>query len=58
MADRWTYVYQGKKELIDYQIVNPVLAPMIDTKSVIIRHSASVDNASDHSPVIATYMVN
>jgi endonuclease/exonuclease/phosphatase family metal-dependent hydrolase len=58
MADRWSYVYQGKLELIDYQIVNPVLAPMIDTKSVAIRHTTSVDDASDHSPVMATYMVN
>ncbi len=58
MADRWSYNYQGKLELIDYQIVNPVLGPMIDTKSVAIRHSANVDNASDHSPMIATYMVN
>ena len=58
MADRWTYDFQGKLELIDFQIVNPVLAPMVDTKSVSIRHSANVDNASDHAPVIATYMVN
>ncbi len=58
MADRWTYDYQGKLELIDYQIVNPVLAPMVDPQSVTIRHTATVDNASDHSPVVTTYMVN
>lgn len=58
MADRWTYEYQGSFELIDYQIVNPVLAPMLDTKSVSIRHTPNVTAASDHAPVIATYMVN
>lgn len=58
MADRWTYDFQGKLELIDYQIVNPVLAPMIDTQSVTIRHAPNVEDASDHSPVIVTYMVN
>jgi len=57
-ADRWSYNYMNKLELIDYQIVNSILAPMLDAKSVTIRHSANVDTASDHSPVIATYMVN
>jgi endonuclease/exonuclease/phosphatase family metal-dependent hydrolase len=58
IGDRWSYDYQGKLELIDFQIVNPVLAPMVDTKSVAIRHATNVEAASDHSPVIATYMVN
>lgn len=57
-ADRWSYNFQGKLELIDYQFVNPVLAPMLDAQSVTIKHSADVDTASDHSPVIATYLVN
>lgn len=57
-ADRWSYNFQGKLELIDYQFVNTILAPMLDAQSVTIKHSADVDTASDHSPVIATYMVN
>lgn len=57
-GDRWTYDFQGKLELIDYQIVNPVLAPMVETQSVTIRHSANVDAASDHSPVFVSYLVN
>lgn len=57
-ADRWSYNFQGKFELIDYQFVNAILAPMLDAQSVTIKHSADVDTASDHSPVIATYMVN
>lgn len=58
MADRWTYNFQGKLELIDYQVVNPILAPMLDVPSVKIHHSVNVDDASDHSPVFATYLVN
>ncbi len=57
-ANRWSYNFQGKLELIDYQIVNPVMGPMLETQSVTIRHTTNVDAASDHSPVIATYMVN
>lgn len=58
MGDRWTYEYQGKPELIDYQMVNPTLAPMLEMQSATIRHSTNVDAASDHSPVFASYMVN
>jgi endonuclease/exonuclease/phosphatase family metal-dependent hydrolase len=58
IADRWTYNYQGKLELIDFQFANPVLSPMLDPTTVTIRHTTDVDNASDHAPVIATYMVN
>lgn len=57
-GDRWSYNFQGKLELIDYQMSNSVLGPMLDKTSVVIRHSGNVDIASDHSPVIATYMVN
>ncbi|MBK9265761.1 MAG: endonuclease/exonuclease/phosphatase family protein [Polyangiaceae bacterium] len=57
-ANRWTYEFQGKLELIDHQFASPILAPMLDAASVTIRHGADVDDASDHAPVIATYMVN
>ncbi len=57
-ADRWSYDYQGKLELIDYQMSSPVLSPMLDSSSVVIRHGNDVDDASDHAPVMATYSVN
>lgn len=57
-ANRWSYNYQGKLELIDYQMSNLILAPMLDTSSVVIRHGTDVDDASDHAPVMATYSVN
>ena len=55
--DRFTYVYNGTKELIDHQMMSPVLTPLLDASSVTIRHGSDVDDASDHSPLMATYYV-
>jgi predicted extracellular nuclease len=54
-ADRWTYDYMGAFELIDHQLSNPVLAPMLDEGSVAIPHSAQIDEIGDHSPIFAAY---
>jgi endonuclease/exonuclease/phosphatase family metal-dependent hydrolase len=56
-SSRWTYKYMGILELIDQQMSNPVLAGMLDKASIKISHSALVEDASDHAPVIATYDV-
>ena len=56
-ADRYTFVYNNAKELIDHQIANPVLAKMLDTSSVTIRHGKDVEAASDHHPLMATYNI-
>lgn len=56
-AERWTFDFQGTLELIDHQMTNPVMAPWLDTASVVIPHGPTVEAASDHSPVKATYMV-
>lgn len=56
-GDRYTFVYQGNKELIDHQVINPVLAKLLDTSGVVIRHGTDVENASDHHPLMATYMI-
>ncbi|MDI1446852.1 endonuclease/exonuclease/phosphatase family protein [Polyangium sp. 6x1] len=55
--DRWTYDYQGALELVDHQMSNPLLAGMLDTTSVTIRHGNDVDDATDHAPIVATYNV-
>lgn len=62
--DRWTFDYQGKLELIDHQMANPVLAEMLDEKTVRIRHGDDVacdpadpECASDHAPLVATYRI-
>jgi predicted extracellular nuclease len=53
----YTYTYQGQLELVDHQMVNPLLAEMLDPASVVIRHGNDVEAASDHSPMMATYLV-
>lgn len=56
-GERYSYIYNGTKELIDHQLSNPVMSAWLDPASVTIVHSDTVDDASDHSPVIATYRV-
>lgn len=56
-ADRYTFVYQGVEELIDYQMANELLKGMLDTSSVVIRHGQDVEDASDHFPLMATYQI-
>jgi predicted extracellular nuclease len=53
-ADRWTFDFQGKLELIDHQMANKVMQQHLDTSAVVIRHGLSAD-ASDHAPMMATY---
>jgi endonuclease/exonuclease/phosphatase family metal-dependent hydrolase len=57
-GDQWTFDFQGKLELIDHQMSNPLMFERLDPASVKIRHGADVDAASDHAPVMATYEVN
>ncbi|MEZ4302047.1 MAG: endonuclease/exonuclease/phosphatase family protein [Polyangiaceae bacterium] len=56
-ADRYTFVYNGVQELIDHQIANPLLGGMLDTKAAVILHGKSVEDASDHHPLMATYHI-
>ena len=56
--DRWTFNYFGNLELVDQQMANPVLLPMLDDESVVILQDAIGDDTSDHAPLIATYNVN
>ena len=54
---RWTYDYQGTLELIDHQLSNKVLAPMLDEASVQIPDGHMIDDqeVTDHSPIFAKY---
>jgi endonuclease/exonuclease/phosphatase family metal-dependent hydrolase len=60
-SQRYTYDYMGALELIDHQMANPVLAPMLAPNSVIIKHGKGIDDsspaASDHAPLQATYLI-
>lgn len=57
-ADRWTFEYQNAHELVDQQMVNGLLHDRLDGPSVRILHSPEAEAASDHAPLIATYLVN
>ena len=57
-ADRWSFDYQGKLELVDQQMANPLMAERLVPSSVRILHDPEVDPASDHDPVVATYLIN
>jgi endonuclease/exonuclease/phosphatase family metal-dependent hydrolase len=56
-ADQYTFVYNGTQELIDWQMANPLLTPMLDAGTVLIRHGADVEPVSDHFPLCATYQI-
>ncbi|WP_434045921.1 MULTISPECIES: endonuclease/exonuclease/phosphatase family protein [Sorangium] len=56
-ADRWTYDFNGQLELIDHQMVNPLLQDMLDPASVQIPHGPSIEDASDHAPVFSAYRI-
>jgi len=56
-ADRWTFNFQGNRELIDHQLSNPNAAALLDQASVVIDRSPPAQSASDHSPLSAVYVV-
>jgi endonuclease/exonuclease/phosphatase family metal-dependent hydrolase len=53
----WTYDHGGALQLIDHQMMGPRARPMLDPGSVAIPHGATVDGASDHAPLVATYVL-
>jgi endonuclease/exonuclease/phosphatase family metal-dependent hydrolase len=57
-ADAWTYDFRGAPQLLDHQMVSPVLRPMLDFRSVTILHGPTVEHASDHAPLAATYRID
>jgi endonuclease/exonuclease/phosphatase family metal-dependent hydrolase len=57
-ADRWTFEYQGAKELVDQQMLNGLFHDRLDPAAVRILHGPEAQAASDHAPFIATYGVN
>jgi endonuclease/exonuclease/phosphatase family metal-dependent hydrolase len=57
-AERYSVTFGGNPQLFDDQLSDPIAASKLDPASVTILHSGDVNLASDHDPVIATYMVN
>ncbi|WP_437945502.1 endonuclease/exonuclease/phosphatase family protein [Sorangium sp. So ce296] len=56
-ADQWTYDFRGQLELIDHQMVNPLLWRMLDPRSIRIPHGPSIEDASDHAPIFSGYRI-
>ncbi len=50
--ERYSYVFRGTGELIDYILFNKSFKPLINNQSVKIFHDALADQASDHDPVV------
>jgi predicted extracellular nuclease len=58
LAERYSFIFQGKYELIDHHMANPTMAAKLDPSSVLLKHGFGFDSgkyASDHTPVQATY---
>lgn len=57
-ADRYSVTFGGTPALYDDQLSEPVALSLLDAASVKILHDGAVNTASDHDPVVATYMVH
>lgn len=54
-ADRWTFVFRGAREQLDYAFANPALVD--EVANIRILHGPEVDAASDHQPVIVDFVL-
>lgn len=56
--ERYSYIFRGTGELIDYILFNKSFKPLINSSSVRIFHDALTDQASDHDPVLVGVKAN
>jgi endonuclease/exonuclease/phosphatase family metal-dependent hydrolase len=54
-ADRWTHIYSGKKEQLDYVLLAPGLKDDLVSGSPAIPHTTTFKDASDHYPISAKF---
>jgi len=54
-GDRYTYVYRGEEQQIDYILLSPGLAADLSAGSARVRYDSSFSRASDHFPVFARF---
>ena len=54
-SDRWTFVFRGARQQIDYAFANQGLAD--EVANVRILHGAEIDAASDHQPVVVDLLL-
>jgi predicted extracellular nuclease len=51
-SDRFSFVFRGAGELIDYALFTQSFRPLIVNDSIRIIHNPEIDQASDHDPVV------
>lgn len=54
-AERYTYIYRGRRQVLDYILVTPELDGDVVVGSTRILHDESSRQASDHSPVVTRF---
>lgn len=57
-GERYSVSFSGNLQLFDDQLADPKAAALLDKTSAIILHGPDANAASDHDPVMATYLVN
>ncbi len=58
IPNAYSFTFQGSQELIDHQMSNPAMTMLLDQSTVVLRHGADIDAASDHAPMMATYSIH
>ncbi|MCA9615203.1 MAG: endonuclease/exonuclease/phosphatase family protein [Sandaracinus sp.] len=53
VSDRWSFVFRGMRQQLDYAFANPALEE--ERTNVRILHGTDVDAASDHQPVVVDF---
>jgi endonuclease/exonuclease/phosphatase family metal-dependent hydrolase len=56
-ADRYSVTFGGNPQLFDDQLGDPNATALLDPASVSIPHTGAVNTASDHDPVVVSYLV-
>jgi endonuclease/exonuclease/phosphatase family metal-dependent hydrolase len=57
-GERYSVTFGGTPQLYDDQICDPNAKGLLDPASVTILHDGAVNTASDHDPVVATYLLH
>lgn len=55
IADRYTYIFKGNKELIDHILVSPQLLRSAAVEILHINNGDNTQKASDHDPIVSRY---
>lgn len=54
-TDRWSFVFRGNRQQLDYAFANPALEANVTNVRMV--HGPEVDVASDHQPVVVDFLL-